>query len=186
MRHSLTLASLAVASALLGCTDANSPAPPGSLRFDYVGSLPASSHGAFDVRGSLNPDSKNWQTGAIAQRGNDRIEVHGMSASPQQEFAFTLVGVTTTGPLTTCQERTTNCVYQGYFWPDIYSVHYFGWGLYDQPPYPELSVNVTELTGSRIKGTFAGQVIGYCHACNASVEDTVTITGGTFDVPFWK
>ena len=186
MRHSLTLTCFAVVIASLGCSDSNSPAPPGSMGFQYSGTTPAPNHGTFDVHGSLNPDAQTWQTGAIAQRGSGRIEIQGMNASPQQEFSFTLVGVTTTGPLTTCQERTTNCVYQGHFWPDIYSVHYFGWGLYDDPPYPEVSVNVTELTGSRIRGTFAGQVVGICRVCSSAVPDTLTITGGTFDVPFWK
>ena len=181
MYRSNVLAVLAaVAVPLLGCTDATSPAPPGSMSFNYTGSL----HGTFAVTGSLNPDDYNSiGTGAIAQRGDaatqKRIEVRGANAGTSQELSFTMIDVTGTGPLQTCQAATTHCVYNGYFWPDVIGVHYFGWGIGYDPPYPELNVTVTELTGSRIKGTFEGVVVG-------SGPDTLRISAGTFDVPFWK
>jgi hypothetical protein len=171
---------LAASLPLLGCKDATSPAPPGSMSFDYAGSV----HGTFAVTGSLNPDDYNKVgTGAIAQRNDagptQRIEVVGTNAGTHQEFGLTLIGVTGTGALHTCQLETTHCVYQGHFWPADYGVHYFGWGISWDPPYPEVNVTVTELTGSRIKGTFEGVVVGV-------VADTLRISSGTFDVPFWK
>jgi hypothetical protein len=171
---------LAASLPLLGCKDATSPAPPGSMSFNYAGSV----HGSFAVTGSLNPDDYNRvHTGAIAQRGTigerQQITVYASIPQPLQELSFTLIGVTGIGPVHTCQQATTNCVYQGYFYDDATSIHYFGWGVYSDPPYPEMNVTVTELTGSRIKGTFEGVVVGIG-------PDTLRINSGTFDVPFWK
>ena len=185
-RSKRCLAFLCLTVPIFGCGDATRPAPAGSMRFDYAGNLSGSYHGTLDVTGSLDPDSDNWYTGAIAQRGNGRIGVTGRDAATKREFEFSLVGVTGPGSYTTCQERTTGCVYQGHFWPSTSDIHYFGWGLLSPTPYPELSVTVTELTNSRIRGTFTGVVVGSCTPCNVNAVETITITAGTFDTPFWK
>jgi hypothetical protein len=180
------LAFLCLTVPVFGCGDANGPTPPGSMRFDYSSSLSGPYHGTFDVTGSLDPDSDNWYTGAIAQRGNNQIGITGTDAPTKREFEFTLVGVTAPGTYTTCQERTTGCVFQGHFWPSVNDNHSFGWGLLSPLPYPEVTVTVTELTNSRIRGSFTGVVVGNCTPCNTTAVNTITITAGTFDTPFWK
>ena len=181
---------LLAAVLLSACSDATAPAPSGSMSFTYHGSAPGSSSGSFSVEGTGKP---LWNdvavTGTMARRfhGEDFewFEVIGSSAAQSQYFSITIYGVPGVGILPSCEVATTECVHNGDFWSSFQSRYHHGWGQSIPPPYPEVTVTITGITESRVRGTFQGIVIGHCDTCpDPLVPDTITISGGQFDVPF--
>jgi hypothetical protein len=183
---------LALATLLIACGDSTGPNRSGSMSFTYHGSMTGSPSGVFSVAGGRKPYPDGYPTGAGGNTYGDgstaQIRIVGSRTEGPQEFALILIGVTGAGPVPMCdtsQPQYTNCVWHGSFFPDPGSFYIFGWSLRD-PPYPEMRVTITELTGSRIRGTFEGLAVGDCAGCNAQYlnADTLTISGGTFDVPY--
>ena len=179
MRHlHCRVAALAAAIPLLSCSDSTSPAAPASVRFNYHAAA-AGFNGTFAADGSLDLNSDQFETGAIAIRAGANapdIELIATNSDKLQEFGFDLVSVSGPGLFHTCEITQTQCVAFGQFWVDFDDVYYFGMGAAEQPPDPEVTITVTEMTSNRLKGTFQGIALGVG-------GDTLTITGGTFDVP---
>ncbi len=189
MRSSSLCFLLLPAVMMAGCSDATGPAPSGSVSFTYHGSAPGSVSGSFSVEGSGKPSIFDAAvTGAMARRstGEDSpyLEISGSSAAPSQYFSITIFGAPGVGMLPSCEVATTDCVYNGYF-RSASNSYWHGSGLYTQPPYPEVTVTITGITESRVRGTFEGMVIGSCGTCTDPLApDTLTISAGQFDVPF--
>ena len=181
---------LPAASLLTACSDSTGPEPSGSMSFTYQGSMPGSASGSFSVEGPRRPFVYAAQvTGAVAGRtgeGNSRsIEVAGSDASLSQDFSIRIFGEPSVGVLPTCEGSATDCVDGGHFWPDPASIHYFGSNQSSDPPYPQVTVTITEMSDLRVRGTFEGIVIGTCGTCaDQLAPDTITISAGQFDVPF--
>lgn len=190
MRSSPLCFLLLPAVLLSACSDATGPVPSGSMSFTYQGSAPGSPSGSFSVEGSGKPSIFDAAvTGAMARRstGEDSqfLDVSGSSAAQSQYFSITIYGAPGVGMLPSCEVATTDCVEGGYFRSGTNSSHWHGPGQYTQPPYPEVTVTITEITESRVRGTFKGMVIGYCNTCpDPLAPDTLTISAGQFDVPF--
>lgn len=189
MRSSPLCFLLLPAVLLSGCSGATGPEPSGSMSFTYHGSAPGSSGGSFSVEGPRSPFLADIKvTGAVAHRYTiedaPRFEVIGASAEQSQLFSITIYGVPGVGMLPQCETATTDCVHSGRFW-STYNSRYFHGSVGAQPPYPEVAVTITEITESRVRGTFEGMVIGHCYTCpDPLLSDTVTISSGQFDVPF--
>lgn len=190
MRWSPLCFSLLPAVLLSACSDATGPAPSGSMSFTYHGSAPGSPSGSFSVEGTGKP---LWNdvavSGAMARRltAEDAqfLEVFGASAVHSQYFSIFIYGMPGVGMLPSCEVAATDCVQNGHFWSSFNSRYSHGWGLHRQPPYPEVTVTITEITESRVRGTFEGIVIGNCHTCpDPLAPDTLAISAGLFDVPF--
>ena len=183
---------LPVAVLLIACGDATGPNRSGSMSFTYHGSMTGSPSGVFSVAGGRKPYPVDYPTGAggntYGEGSAAQIRIVGSRTEGPQVFEMVLIGVTAVGPVPMCdfsQPQYTNCVSSGYFFPDPASRHFFGWTV-REPPYSEMRVTITDLTGSRIRGTFEGLAVGECAACSTQYlnTDTLTITGGAFDVPY--
>jgi hypothetical protein len=171
-----------VAVLLIACGDSTGPNRSGSMSFAFHASMSGSTSGVFSVEGGRKPYPDDYPTGAGGNSFGDAtislIRIAASRTEGSQEFEMVLSGVTGIGLLPMCysaQANSTPCVFSGYFFPNPASRYYFGTNL-REPPYHEMRVTITELTSLRIRGTFEGIAVGDA--------DTLTISGGAFDVPY--
>ena len=179
----LPFAALLVVLAACGGGDSTGPAPSGSMRFTYRGEVSGSAAGSFAVDGP-----RQQFVGGAAGAGATRLRAQGVGTYitvygsrvdlAYAELEVTLYSATAPGTFPVCgpsDPEPRHCLLSGSFSPDPTSVHFFRSG----------TVTITELTPSRVRGTFEGVTVGYCSGCaNPADEDTIAITGGAFDVPF--
>jgi len=172
----------AVAVLLTACVeDATAPDRSGSMSFTYHGALGASPSGSFSVQGGRN----SYPSGAGGQNLGGGIMIVGSRDRGTQQLSVTVLGAMALGALPMCDNGPTPsnpCVDGGYFASSQHSGYSFGWG--PPLPVPEMRVTITDLTASRVRGTFEGVAVGYCGECGSYVVDTATISGGVFDVPY--
>ena len=173
---------LVLVALLIACGEGfTAPDRSGSMSFTYHGALVDSPSGAFSVQGGRN----SWPAGAGGEVFGSGTRIIGSLGQGAPEFSVTLIGPMAVGSLPTCEYSNTPptpCVGGGYY-SQIHQF-YYGFGPSGQPPYPEMHVTITDLTASRVRGTFEGIALGICSQCRPALDDTVTISGGVFDVPY--
>jgi hypothetical protein len=171
-----------VAALLTACgEDFTAPDRSGSMSFTYHGALADSPSGAFSVQGGRN----SYPSGAGGYKTTGGISIVGSLGQGAPEFGVSVLGTMAVGPLPTCENSPappTPCVFFGYFDASRQSTYVFG--SPGQPPDAQMRVTITDLTASRVRGTFEGVAVGYCVECGPYVEDTMTISSGAFDVPY--
>jgi hypothetical protein len=151
------------------------------MSFTYHGALPASPSGAFSVQGGRN----SYPSGAGGEKTSEGTRIVGSLGQGAQEFSVAVRGTMAVGTLPTCENSSappTPCVYFGYFAASRQSTYIFGTGGLAADA--EMRVTITDLTASRVRGTFEGFALGTCGECNSTALDTATISGGVFDVPY--
>lgn len=184
--HIRRLIAAASVLALTACGDDNGPTTitglNGALSFTYTGA----GGGTFNVSGQMptiqaNLGNNDWAAGhrdtphsgfgvaGARTRGGGRYDLMGL-------FIHRLtVGTATIDP--NCDSETTNCsvavliINHSEADENFDFICFLGTG----------SLAVTEISDSRIKGTFAGS--GSCFNPSFSSESDFTVSGGTFDVP---
>ena len=187
---------LVFAVIVAGCGDSNGPEPYAAMQFTFRGSTPGSASGTLDVKGRREPYATNSPTGAIgtvtgAPSTGEMITIVG-SRADGVELEFQLIRVSGPGLMPMCPDFSadpiapSNCITNGHFFHESPSYPYYlkDFGTDHQAAF---KVTVSELTRTRIRGTFEGITIGRCYGCAAqyiNVPDTMRISAGSFDVPY--
>lgn len=189
---------LPFAVAVIACGDSNGPEPYAAMQFTFRGSVPGSPSGTFDVKGRRDPYATNDPTGAIGNVIGDRstgeiIRIVGSRNGDRAELEFDMTRVAGAGAVTMCPPGSgtpttpqVNCIFNGHFFPTSPTYPYYLLD-YGTNPAAAFTVNIAEITQTRIRGTFEGITIGRCYGCGsayANVPDTMRISGGSFDLPY--
>jgi hypothetical protein len=163
--------------------DSTSPGDSSSFSFNYSGSGVGT--GAFSASGTMpaNASSLNNHDAAGAAQSADFDSYEVLAAHARGSGAYDIGGILT-GRLTagstdldaSCDPQTTNCAEVLF----IKNGSFTGVTLDQFCVLATGTVTVTEVTATRLKGTFGG--IGGCVDDQGQNPTSITVTNGTFDV----
>jgi hypothetical protein len=165
---------------LAGCKDSNSPTGfQGTVSFSYSGAI----SGNFSATGAMPASQSQWETSSWAAGEVSTTDgvTYVVSVSPRSattnDFAFFYAERITTGSSDFSVNCSTNCAY-GTFEFGVQNVTGNSW--LQSCTMVSGTVTITEVSSTRIKGTFSGTA--ECFAPGSSVPQSLTIANGSFDV----
>lgn len=156
-------------------TDSGSNAGSGSLSFTYASNNSPVS-GVFSAEGSVPKNGEGTWAGAVRQGTDAAVLGNQVSGSIENAAIMGLPGVHV-GPFVINENCDSTCASLAVVIEKVVN----GQTRSYLCAMTEGTINVTSLSESRIRGTFAGT--GACASLEEPNEPLITITNGSFDTP---
>jgi hypothetical protein len=173
---------LAASLALLGCSSDKATAPTGlvgTFSFSYSGAI----SGTFNATGALpgTPAGMETTSWAAAEISTADGETGVLAATPRSASSHDIAGLfmerVTPGAATISDTCQTQC---GFALMTFGQANGTGTTFLQECFITVGSITITEVTTTRVKGTFSGT--GECLAFGSQTPAAFTVTNGTFDV----
>lgn len=178
--HSRQLLLAASFALLAGCKSDSKIGPNsllGTMAFTYAGGI----SGTFNASGTLPTSQAAMETSSWAAAELSPPDVFAAAAVPRtstsHDFVFLDIGRTTAGTSSISNSCSVNC---GGFFVLFGQANGSGTTFLQDCFIETGTITITEITATRVRGTFTGT--GFCFAPGSTNNTPFTVTNGTFDL----